>query len=37
VNRSKFTEREAFNEQRTKFKSYKVGMQISSDLDSQVS
>jgi len=29
VNRSKFTEREASNEQHTEFKSYEVGMQIS--------
>jgi hypothetical protein len=37
VNRSKFTEREAFNEKYTEFKSYEVGMQISFNLDTKIS
>jgi len=37
VNRSKFTEREAINEKYTEFKSYEVGMQISSNMDTKIS
>jgi hypothetical protein len=37
VNRSKFTEREAFDEKYTKFKSYEVGMQISFNMDAEIS
>jgi hypothetical protein len=36
VNRSKFTEREAFDEKHAKFKSYEVGMQISFNLDTEI-
>jgi hypothetical protein len=37
VNRSKFTEREAFHEKYTEFKSYEVGMQMSFNLDTKIS
>jgi hypothetical protein len=37
VNRSKFTEREAFNEKYAEFKPYEVGMQISFNMDTKIS
>jgi putative transposase len=37
VNRSKITEKETFDEQLQKIKPYDMGMQVSSDLDSEIS
>jgi hypothetical protein len=37
VNRSKFKDQEAFGGRQTEFKPYKVGMQVSFGMDSQIS
>jgi len=37
VNRSLLTDKEAFDESLSKFKSYSMGLQVSSELDSEIS